>query len=246
MGNEELSTIPKKKSDELIKSSVEDRIPIQKESEDTFGSDSESVLPSSDDFSPIVLENIKSKDSYVSNLDEPALFVTPLSDANEDECFDPRGDTDEIDAFLDIDVSTDIENGYHDSEGDIIYLESLLIGDTIPNLPPEVFFDHDPRSLKDEHDNDFIYTTHPVVRIVVALNAGLTSGSWSGASDVDILLGGSGGGIESSEELKEVLPDVADEIGGGGMMYSMYILSGKAFSYRNSDELIVETRGRRT
>ncbi|GJS83545.1 hypothetical protein Tco_0750086 [Tanacetum coccineum] len=53
-----------------------------------------------------------------------------------------------------IDTPTDIENGYYDSEGDIIYLESLLINDTIPNLPPEVFFDHDPRSLKDEHDND--------------------------------------------------------------------------------------------
>ncbi|GJZ88677.1 hypothetical protein Tco_0660459, partial [Tanacetum coccineum] len=109
-----------KKSDEFIKSSVEDLIPIPKESEDTFGSDSESVLPSSDDFSPIVeeksvtfsnplfefddeyisndvnlffdevLKNIESKDSYVSNLDEPALLVTPLSDANEDECFRPQ------------------------------------------------------------------------------------------------------------------------------------------------------------
>ncbi|GKB65933.1 hypothetical protein Tco_0927345, partial [Tanacetum coccineum] len=79
---------------------------------------------------------------------------TPLSDANEDECFDPGGEIDEIDAFLDIDVSTGIENGYHDSEGDIIYLESLLINDTIPNLPPEVFLDHDPRSLKDEPDKD--------------------------------------------------------------------------------------------
>ncbi|GJV63833.1 hypothetical protein Tco_1474661 [Tanacetum coccineum] len=44
---------------------------------------------------------------------------------------------DEIDAFLDIDVSTGLEDGYHDSEGDIIYLESLLINNTIPNLSPE-------------------------------------------------------------------------------------------------------------
>ncbi|GKB01410.1 hypothetical protein Tco_0829454 [Tanacetum coccineum] len=58
----------------------------------------------------VVLEDIKSKDSYVSNLDELALLVTPLSDANEDECFDPGGDFDEIDAFLDIDV----KDGYHD------------------------------------------------------------------------------------------------------------------------------------
>ncbi|GKG31873.1 hypothetical protein Tco_0426823, partial [Tanacetum coccineum] len=34
------------------------------------------------------------------------------------------------------DVSTDFEGDYYDSEGDIIYLESLLIKDTIPNLHP--------------------------------------------------------------------------------------------------------------
>ncbi|GJX16846.1 hypothetical protein Tco_0217678 [Tanacetum coccineum] len=142
MGNEELSTIPEKESDEFIMSSVEDLIPIARESKDSSGSNSEIVLPSSDDFSPIVedkfmtfssplfefddeyisndvnplfdevLENIKSKDSYVSNLDEPALLVTPLSDANKDECFDLGGVIDEIDAFLDMDISTDIENGY--------------------------------------------------------------------------------------------------------------------------------------
>ncbi|GJV54653.1 hypothetical protein Tco_1455658 [Tanacetum coccineum] len=107
-------------------------------------------------------ENIESKDSYVSNLDEPYLLVTPLSDANKDECFDPEGVIDEIDAFLDMDISTDIKNGYHDSEGDIIYLESLLIDDTSLNLPPEVFLDHDPRSLKDEPDNDDLMTEDKV------------------------------------------------------------------------------------
>ncbi|GJW55812.1 hypothetical protein Tco_0099897 [Tanacetum coccineum] len=101
-----------------------------------------------------VLEDIESKDAYVSNLDDPALLVTPLSDANEDECFDPGGEIDEIDAFLDMDISTDIKNGYHDSEGDIIYFESLLIDDTILNLPPEVFLDREPRSLEDEPDKD--------------------------------------------------------------------------------------------
>ncbi|GKB65252.1 reverse transcriptase domain-containing protein [Tanacetum coccineum] len=105
----------------------------------------------SSDINPLfeeVLEDIESKDSYVSNLDEPTLLVIPLSDTNEDECFDPGGVIDEIDAFLDIDISTDIENGDHVSEGDIIYLESLLIDDIIPNLPPGVFLDHDTRSLK--------------------------------------------------------------------------------------------------
>ncbi|GJT91261.1 hypothetical protein Tco_1080106 [Tanacetum coccineum] len=220
MGNKHLSTILEKESDEFIKSSVEDLIPIPSESEDTSESDSEYDSPSCNDFSPVnvseeksmtfsnplfdsnddftssddeslsdedipkdnvkiysnplfefddeyissdvnplfdeVLEDIESKDSYVSNLDEPALLVTPLSDANEDECFDPGGDFDEIDAFLDVDISTDIENGYHDSEGDIIYLESLLVDDAIPNLHPKVFLDHDPKSLKDELDKDVL------------------------------------------------------------------------------------------
>ncbi|GJU33608.1 hypothetical protein Tco_1181962 [Tanacetum coccineum] len=70
MGNEELSTIPEKESDEFIKSSVEDLIPIPRESEDTSGSDSESVLPSSDDFSPIFEE-------------KSVTFSNPLFDSND-------------------------------------------------------------------------------------------------------------------------------------------------------------------
>ncbi|GJY31657.1 hypothetical protein Tco_0415152 [Tanacetum coccineum] len=98
------------------------------------------------------LEDIKRNKSCFSNLDDPDLSVTPLSDTNEDECFDPRGDIDEINAFLDMDISMDIEDGYYDFEGDIVYLESFLINDTIPNFPLEVFLDHDLRSLKDELD----------------------------------------------------------------------------------------------
>ncbi|GJR40005.1 hypothetical protein Tco_1215689 [Tanacetum coccineum] len=58
--------------------------------------------------------------------------------------FDPGGDIDEIDTLLVINISTDIEDGYHDSEGDILYLESLLSDDTTLSLPPKVFLDHDP------------------------------------------------------------------------------------------------------
>ncbi|GJW67287.1 hypothetical protein Tco_0121711, partial [Tanacetum coccineum] len=174
MGDEHLSTIPETELDKLIKSSVENLVPIPSESKDTSRSDSDCDLPTCDDFSPINVyeeksvtfsnplfdsnddftssddeslsdeDDIECKDSNDSNLDESTLLVTPLSDANEDECFNPRGDIDEIDAFLDMDISTHIEDGYHDSERDIIYLESLL------NLSLEVFLDHDPRSLMDE------------------------------------------------------------------------------------------------
>ncbi|GKC58319.1 hypothetical protein Tco_1085917, partial [Tanacetum coccineum] len=70
MGNEELSNIPEKESDEFIKSSVEDLIPIPRESEDTSSSDSESILPSSDDFSPIFEE-------------KSVTFSNPFFDSND-------------------------------------------------------------------------------------------------------------------------------------------------------------------
>nr|GFB87585.1 hypothetical protein [Tanacetum cinerariifolium] len=60
MRNEELSTIPKKESNEVIKSSFEDFVPIPSESEDTSRSDSECDLPSCDDFSPINVPEGKS------------------------------------------------------------------------------------------------------------------------------------------------------------------------------------------
>nr|GFB13904.1 hypothetical protein [Tanacetum cinerariifolium] len=78
-----------------------------------------------------VLENIESKDFYDSNLDEPDLLVTPFSDANKDECFDSGGDDDEINVL-------DCKDSYYDSEGDILYLESLLNDDLVhhdPSIP---------------------------------------------------------------------------------------------------------------
>ncbi|GJU80701.1 hypothetical protein Tco_1283066 [Tanacetum coccineum] len=68
------------------------------------------------------------------------LYDAPI---NKAKCFDPRGDNDEIDAFLAIEVLTYIKEGYYDSEGDVLYLESLLSDDTTHNLSPEVFFNHE-------------------------------------------------------------------------------------------------------
>ncbi|GKA01175.1 reverse transcriptase domain-containing protein [Tanacetum coccineum] len=60
---------------------------------------------------------------------------------------------DEIDAFLAIEVPTYIEEGYYDSEGDVLYLESLLSDDTTHNLSPDVFFDHEPQHIENESDH---------------------------------------------------------------------------------------------
>ncbi|GKA73617.1 hypothetical protein Tco_0779919 [Tanacetum coccineum] len=60
MGDEQLSTIPEKESDEFINSSVEDLNPIPSESEDISGSDNENVLPLCEDLSPINIFEEKS------------------------------------------------------------------------------------------------------------------------------------------------------------------------------------------
>ncbi|GJV83655.1 hypothetical protein Tco_1523553 [Tanacetum coccineum] len=258
MEDEHLSTILEKESDEFIKSSVEDLIPIPSESEDTFESDNDCDLPTCEDFSPInvfeeksvtfsnplfdsnddftssddeslfdedipednvkiysnplfkiddkyicgnlnplfdeVLEDIECK--CLASVDEieflldcdpstpPISIVSilegftdepPLKENNDlfdleskmndwkkilyddpidDLIFDPGGDIDEINVFLDIDIPTNIKDGFYDSEGDVLYLDSLLSDDTTPSSPPEVFLDRDPRSLKDESDNE--------------------------------------------------------------------------------------------
>ncbi|GKG33979.1 hypothetical protein Tco_0434138, partial [Tanacetum coccineum] len=67
--------------------------------------------------------------------------------------FSSINDNDEIDAFLAIEVPTYIEEGYYDSEGDILYLESLLNDDTTHNLSLDVFFDHEPQHIENESDH---------------------------------------------------------------------------------------------
>ncbi|GKD99302.1 hypothetical protein Tco_1387286 [Tanacetum coccineum] len=73
MGDEHLSTILEKESDEFIKSSVKDLVPILSKSEDTSESDSDCNLPSCDDFSPINVYKEKSM-----------TFSNPLFDSNDD------------------------------------------------------------------------------------------------------------------------------------------------------------------
>nr|GEV36917.1 hypothetical protein [Tanacetum cinerariifolium]GEV36918.1 hypothetical protein [Tanacetum cinerariifolium] len=57
-----------------------------------FEFDDEYISSDVNPFFDEVLENIESKDSYDSNLDESTFLVTPLSDSNEDEYFTPGDD----------------------------------------------------------------------------------------------------------------------------------------------------------
>ncbi|GJX83651.1 hypothetical protein Tco_0333132 [Tanacetum coccineum] len=129
LGDEDLSTILEKESDK--EKSVTFYNPLIDSNDDFTSSDDESLSDEdvlednvkiysnplfkfddeyiSSDVNPLfdeVLENIESKDSYVSNLDEPAFLVTPLSAFNEDEFFDQSDDVDEIELLLHRDPST--------------------------------------------------------------------------------------------------------------------------------------------
>ncbi|GJZ04800.1 reverse transcriptase domain-containing protein [Tanacetum coccineum] len=86
-----------------------------------------------------ILKDVETKDSNVSNFDELLLLNTPLF--NKDECFDPGGEIDKFNAFMD---------AYNDSEGDVLE----ILHNTTHNLFPEVFFNHEPQGFKDEHELD--------------------------------------------------------------------------------------------
>ncbi|GJT77763.1 reverse transcriptase domain-containing protein [Tanacetum coccineum] len=85
-------------------------------------------------------EDVEIKNSNIS--DEPVLLNTPLSD--KVECSAPEDNNDEIDAFLAMEVSSNVEEGYFDSGGDVTFLDNLLNDDDSHNLASEVISDHEP------------------------------------------------------------------------------------------------------
>nr|GFB07542.1 hypothetical protein [Tanacetum cinerariifolium] len=125
MGDEDLCTILVKESDKFIKSSVEDLAPIPREPEDTFDSDKGCDFPFCDNWvifsnpffnvndeftssneeslpEDVQEENFKIYSNPLFEFDDKYISITPLSDANEDKCFntgdhDPRSIKDEPD-----------------------------------------------------------------------------------------------------------------------------------------------------
>ncbi|GKB88574.1 hypothetical protein Tco_0960846 [Tanacetum coccineum] len=134
MGNEELSTIPEKESEEFIKSNVEDLIPIPREFEDTSGSDSKSVFTFDDDESlsdEDVLEDVKIYSNLLFKFDDEYISgdVNPLFDEvlEDIECKDSYNSN--------LDESTFLVTPLSDSNED----ECLALGDDI-----EFLLHHDP------------------------------------------------------------------------------------------------------
>ncbi|GJR84666.1 reverse transcriptase domain-containing protein [Tanacetum coccineum] len=88
-------------------------------------------------------------------------FIDEPPFEENDDLFDLECDNDKIDAFLAIEVSTCIEEGYYDSKGDVIFLQNLLSDDTTHNLSPKVFFDHEPQQIRNEPKNESLITFSP-------------------------------------------------------------------------------------
>ncbi|GJV72780.1 reverse transcriptase domain-containing protein, partial [Tanacetum coccineum] len=82
---------------------------------------------------------VKTSDNFEKFTDE----LAPLDSLPPVKHSDLEDDIDEIEAFLAIEVP-DFEEGYYDSEGDVIFLENLLSDDTTHNLVSQVISDHEP------------------------------------------------------------------------------------------------------
>ncbi|GJU60580.1 hypothetical protein Tco_1238346 [Tanacetum coccineum] len=112
MGDEHLSTIPETKSDELIKSSVENLVPILSESEDFSDIESECDVPVCDNFTTFSNPLFDADDDFSSSDDESFSDEDVPKEIYSNPLFD-----EEI-------ISTKIDPHHFNAESDLI--ESLL------------------------------------------------------------------------------------------------------------------------
>ncbi|GKE61256.1 hypothetical protein Tco_1511623, partial [Tanacetum coccineum] len=95
-------------------------------------------------------------DNFTSSNVNP-LFKEMVEDV-KNENFNVSDSDEPIDAFLAMEVSSNFEEGYYDSEGDVIFLESLFSDDTTHNLSPEVIFDHEPKQNESIHNTSITFS----------------------------------------------------------------------------------------
>ncbi|GJU10391.1 hypothetical protein Tco_1132787 [Tanacetum coccineum] len=131
MGDEHLSTIPEKESDELIKSSVENLVPIPSESEVTSDNKSKCNVPINDESSPTftTFSNhlFDSNDDFTFSDDE-SLSDEDVPKENFKIYSNPLFDDEEI-------ISTKIDPHSFNAESNLI--ESLLNRDTLIDSSPK-------------------------------------------------------------------------------------------------------------
>ncbi|GJX05942.1 hypothetical protein Tco_0193874 [Tanacetum coccineum] len=125
--DEHIDTIPEKESDELIKSSVENLIPIPSESEVTFDNKSECDMPVCDDFTTFSNPLFDSNDDFTSSDDE-SLSDEDIPMENFKIYSNPLFDDEEI-------ISLKIDPHYFNAESNLI--ESLLNRDILIDSSPK-------------------------------------------------------------------------------------------------------------
>ncbi|GJS26491.1 hypothetical protein Tco_0487111 [Tanacetum coccineum] len=127
MGDEHLDTIPEKESDELIKSSVENLVPIPSESKDFSDIKSECNVPVCDDFMTFSNPLFDSNDDFTSSDDE-SLSDEDVPMENFKIYSNPLFDDEEI-------ISPKIDPHYFNAESNLI--ESLLNRDILIDSSPK-------------------------------------------------------------------------------------------------------------
>ncbi|GJU98289.1 hypothetical protein Tco_1327560, partial [Tanacetum coccineum] len=80
-----------------------------------------------------MVEDVVNENSNVSKSNKQVLLNTALFD--KVECFKPRDDIDDIDAFLAMEVSSNFEEGYYDSERDNKSIHNTSITFSLRNDP---------------------------------------------------------------------------------------------------------------
>nr|GEV34425.1 hypothetical protein [Tanacetum cinerariifolium] len=140
MRYDHLSTIPETESDEVINSSVKNHVQSPREYEVT--SDNESECDVDDD----ALEDIEYVEASLLDSELERLTSVVKKDISDNSTNDPFLEM--VDLFLasNNSIPSGIENFDYDSEGDIYFLEELLVNDSLP-------FPENESSNFDHHDD---------------------------------------------------------------------------------------------
>ncbi|GKA47349.1 hypothetical protein Tco_0740232 [Tanacetum coccineum] len=135
MGDEHLSTIPVTESDEVIKSSVENLVPIPSESEDFFDIESECDVPVCDDSTTFSNPLFDFDDDFSSSDDESFFDEDVLKEIYSNPIFDEEIISDKIDAS--IISSPKIDSLLEQFSGELAHIDLIPLGINEDNLDPE-------------------------------------------------------------------------------------------------------------
>ncbi|GJU14259.1 hypothetical protein Tco_1142225 [Tanacetum coccineum] len=156
MGDEHLNTIPETESDEIIKSSVENLVPIPSESEDFSDNESECDMPVCDDFTTFSNPLFDSDDDFCSNDDESfsdedvpnenfKIYSNPLFDeeiiSSKIKPHHFNAESDLIESLLNRDISTvsypKIDSLLEEFSGELAHIDLIPPGIVDTDFDPK-------------------------------------------------------------------------------------------------------------